>query len=221
MSRFTVERIEYPSEAQIDASVALFVLCMKDDLAAISLCGGDISLLGLQARAILQAGIFAGEYYAATDENGNILAFTMWMPPGQEMLSTPEQRALGFEEFIARLPQAGKEYFKNVYLAEFPGFVASCLGTTGKLDSWWLHMAMVVPEWRRQGIAKALIGFVRAKAAQKGETLALSTTASKNVPIYRALGFELKGERVMPSPWGDWPFSTNGSAESFHVMKYR
>ncbi|KAI0929819.1 hypothetical protein AcW1_008661 [Taiwanofungus camphoratus] len=79
------------------------------------------------------------------------------------------------------------------------------MGRTGKVDSWWLNMIQVHPDRQRQGIATALIGLVREKAKRKGETLALSTSNPSNVPIYKAIGFDLKGDRIMPSPWGDWP----------------
>jgi hypothetical protein len=58
-------------------------------MAALSLSGGEAALIPEMARAILKAGIFAaGEYYTATNDKGEIVGFTMWMPPGQEMFST-------------------------------------------------------------------------------------------------------------------------------------
>ncbi|KZT04282.1 uncharacterized protein LAESUDRAFT_658088 [Laetiporus sulphureus 93-53] len=205
MSSLTITRVEQPSPKLIDDSVNLFVALMKSDPAIESLCGGDVSLAGPMARAMLNAGVLAGEYYAALDENGELAGFTLWMPPGQEMFSTQEQRDLGLTDFMARLPPEGKEYYKDTYLAEFPGFVSSCIGPTGKVDSWWLHMAMVRQERQQQGIARSLIGLVRDKAKEKGETLACSTTTLTNASAVIALGFDLKGERNMPSPWGDWP----------------
>jgi len=58
------------------------------DNAAISLAGGDFSLIKLQAAAMLRAGALAGEFYTATNENGEIIGYTLWMPPGQEIFST-------------------------------------------------------------------------------------------------------------------------------------
>ena len=55
----------------------------------LSLVGGDGSLIPDMTRAILKAGIYAaGEYYIATNEDGEIVGYTMWMPPGQEIFST-------------------------------------------------------------------------------------------------------------------------------------
>lgn len=40
------------------------------------------------AAATIRAGALAGEYYTATNENGEIVGYTLWMPPGQELFST-------------------------------------------------------------------------------------------------------------------------------------
>ncbi|KDR85989.1 hypothetical protein GALMADRAFT_132605 [Galerina marginata CBS 339.88] len=210
MSAFTVQRVENPDEEQINISADLFCDLMKDNQGAISLSGGDKSLMKLQALAIIRAGAFAGEYYTATNSDGEVVGYALWMPPGKELFSTEEERKLGFTEFMARLPEEGKEYFRTTastsyYLAHFPGFVNGILGPTGKLDSWWLHMAMVRPDYQRKGITRALINVVRKKAAKSGDTLACSTTNDDNVPVYVALGFAHRGKKIMPSPWGDWP----------------
>ncbi|KAF8815709.1 hypothetical protein BYT27DRAFT_7192432 [Phlegmacium glaucopus] len=199
--KFTLQKVENASEAQINESVQLFYDLMHTDLAAISLSGGDLSLLKLQSAAMLRAGALAGEYYTAINENGEIVGYTLWMPPGQELFSTDEQRALGLTEFMERLSDEGKEYFKTQYLVHFVEFVNSHLGPTGKKDAWWLHMAMVRPDYQGQGVLRTLFELVHSKA---GDTLACTTTNAKNVPIYLALGFTHRGTKVMPSPWGDW-----------------
>jgi GNAT superfamily N-acetyltransferase len=214
---FTIQRVNNPTEEQIDISADLFYDLMKENQGAISLSGGDKSLMKLQALAILRAGALAGEYYTATNPDGELVAYTLWMPPGQELFSSEEQRKLGFTEFMTRLPEEGKEYFRTAYLAHFPGFVNGILGPAGKRDSWWLHMAMVRSDYQKKGITRALINAVRDKASKSGDTLACSTTNNDNVPVYTALGFTRRGEKIMPSPWGDWPvhlFSLNTSETS-------
>ncbi|KAF9055667.1 hypothetical protein BJ165DRAFT_1521662 [Panaeolus papilionaceus] len=205
MVNYTVQRVENPSEELISNAVDLFYSVMHQDKAALSLCGGDISLFKLQLTAMVKAIALDGEIYTATDEDGKLLGYTAWMPPGQEMFSTEQQRALGLNEFLSRISPAGMDYFKNTYLARFPAFVNQHLGPTGKIDSWWLHNAAVVPEHQRKGIARALVNLVKEKAKAKGEVLATSTTTDSNVPVYVGLGFHHHGTLPMPSPWGDWP----------------
>ena len=61
----------------------------NQDVAVLSLAGGEPALIPDMIRATLKAGIFAaGEYYTASNEKGEMVGFTMWMPPGQEMFST-------------------------------------------------------------------------------------------------------------------------------------
>lgn len=64
--------------------IAFFI----EDLGAVSLAGGDVSLMEFEALALLRAGVLAGEYYEATNDEGELIGYTMWMPPGREMFST-------------------------------------------------------------------------------------------------------------------------------------
>ncbi|KAF5323291.1 hypothetical protein D9619_013512 [Psilocybe cf. subviscida] len=152
MTPFLLKRVENPTEAQIDTCSTLFYDLMRTNQATIALVGGDAALLKLQAAATIPAGALAGEFYVAENHDGDIVAYTLWMPPGEEIFSSlyesPEQCALGLNNFMESLFEAAKEYFRTTYhdLAEFPAFVNSILGPTGKINSWWLNMAMVHPE---------------------------------------------------------------------------
>ncbi|KAA1473736.1 hypothetical protein DENSPDRAFT_840216 [Dentipellis sp. KUC8613] len=207
--KYTVQRVEEPSEELINECTTIFTELMKDDIAIISLCGGDPSLLPLMSGAMLRAGARFGEFYTATstepEAQGRVVGYTMWMPPGRDLFDSEEQRKMGLTEFMERMPEAGKEYYKSIYMVEWPKFVNKVLGPTGKTDSWWMHMAMVRPEYQKQGIATALMKPVRDKATRNKETLAWSTTSELNVRIYLSMDAELKGGRMMPSPWGRWP----------------
>lgn len=41
-----------------------------------------------QALALLRSGVLDGEYYEATDDEGELIGYTMWMPPGREPFPT-------------------------------------------------------------------------------------------------------------------------------------
>jgi len=91
--------------------------------------------MSFQALALLRAGVHSGQYYEATDEGGELIGYTLWMPPGQEMFSTyvynpmdltvvncslywisrirEGQRALGFNEFMSKLSSEAANYFKT------------------------------------------------------------------------------------------------------------
>ncbi|EPQ55378.1 hypothetical protein GLOTRDRAFT_129653 [Gloeophyllum trabeum ATCC 11539] len=157
------------------------------------------------ARAVLAAGTLHGEYYGATDSSGQILGFILAIPPGRDLFSTEVERELGFNEFMDKLSDAGKEYFKTTYTNKFHELVEESLGPKGNLKSFWIYMVMVRPEYQRKGIARALMGLLREKASSLGHPVALSTTNPNNVVVYQKMGFVLKGQAIMPSPWADWP----------------
>jgi len=205
VTSFHVQRVQNPTEERLENAAELFTDLMKTNLSAVSLAGGDISPMKFEALAFLRAGVHSGEYYEATDDEGGLIGYTVWMPPKQEMFSTEVQKKLGYYEFLSKLSDDAKNYFNTKYAAEFPEFVASLLGPTGKLDSWWLHMAMVRRDYQRRGVLRTLIGPVQAKAAEAGEFLATCTTNDENIRVYTGLGFEYKGSTMIPSPWGEWP----------------
>jgi len=173
------------------------------DLALVSLTGGDPNLRYPLACAMIRACALEGEFYIAREDD-ELVGFCLWMPPGKQIFSTHAQCELGLTDFIARLSEKGKEYYRTTYFAEFPKFITLCLGDP-KSKFWWLHTMMVHPAKQSQGVGRALMQPVREKAAQVSAPLALSTTTELNVPKYMALGLQLIGKRAMPSPWGKWP----------------
>ncbi|KAH9932603.1 uncharacterized protein B0H18DRAFT_986557 [Fomitopsis serialis] len=131
-----------------------------------------------------------------------------------QRVRSPEQRDQGLNDFMASLPEAVKQYYKDAYLQDFPGFVNECMGSPkGKTDAWWLNNFCVHPERQRQGIGRRLLEIVRQKVDShlsptcegEGQVVALSATRDVNAPVYKAYGFEQKGLKKMLSPWGDWP----------------
>ncbi|KZT70571.1 hypothetical protein DAEQUDRAFT_725087 [Daedalea quercina L-15889] len=209
MSRVKIERLPDPPDELIEASAALFALAMQYDGACISLVGGDMGLLPSMARAMIKAALLAaGEYYPAFDESGELLGYALWMPPGQELFATAEQREQGLNDFMDSLTEVVKQYYKDVYLKEFPDFVNMCMNSpTGKTDAWWLNNFCVHPARQKQGIGRRLIEVVMQKAKQEGHTVALAATRDQNVAVYESYGFKQKGRKMMPSPWGDWPLN--------------
>ncbi|KZT63062.1 hypothetical protein DAEQUDRAFT_681050 [Daedalea quercina L-15889] len=181
------------------------LVLMRTDLAVISICGGNRDLIGPMGCGMILATTLGGEIYAATVESGEIVGFAVWMPPGQDLLSIPEQWKLGWDDFWSKLSEEGKDWFTNMYSKEVTEFMNGIFGPTGKWDSWYLNLLMVHPKYQCQGIATKIVDMVHKKASPQGSMMAVSTSHPRNVPIYEALGFELWGNKIIPSPWGDWP----------------
>lgn len=48
-----------------------------------ALCGGDLTIFPLLARAMIHEGIIWGEFWTA-EEDGELVGFMTWTPPGVE-----------------------------------------------------------------------------------------------------------------------------------------
>jgi len=206
MISWSILRVKDVNDEVVDKAADLSFNLMKDELAGISLSGGDPSLIGPMARSIIRACALEGEFYTAIDmESGELVGYAVWMPTGHELFESDAQRKLGFDEFLKRLSDAGKVFFKDTYLKQFPDFVNRCLEPTGRRDAWWLHQIMVRKQNQRQGVATSLIDIVKEKAAKEHQRVALSVTTEANIPVYANQGFVIKGRLELSSPWGDYP----------------
>ncbi|KAF8489953.1 hypothetical protein BU17DRAFT_95476 [Hysterangium stoloniferum] len=222
-----IQRVENPTEELFTEVIELFYELMKDDIPILSLTGGDKLLIRPMTSAIIRACALEGEFYTATDPaTGVLTGYAVWMPPGHELFDSEAQRKLGLNDFMKRLSDAGQNFYTDIYLKKFPGFVDKCLESTGRRNSWWLHQIMVRTENQRQGIARTLIDFIKRKAAERHERVALSVTSENTVStmnpissdsnpysvfscvqavVYTSLEFTPKGRLELSSPWGDYP----------------
>ncbi|KAF9809179.1 hypothetical protein IEO21_07516 [Rhodonia placenta] len=185
------------------------------DPLAVALTGGDISLLPVLARAMIKPiALQIGDMYTATDENGKVVGFQMWVPPGRLLFNTyesissyckEEQRKLGFEDFLSQLSDEAKLYCPQTLGKDFPHAIDILAGMDQtELNTYWCNFNFVAEDWWQKGISKAMTGLAYRKAKANGWTMALATTHTRNVDIYKRLGFELKGLRDFTSPWNVW-----------------
>ncbi|MEE4024558.1 GNAT family N-acetyltransferase [Gordonia sp. PKS22-38] len=107
------------------------------------------------------------------------------------------RRAWGFVPPVLSDPSAAHDDDRT------PGlFVARCAGVTAGAGGYSLAAqvarmwgAAVLPEFRRQGVYRALIGARVRDARDRGATLALVHAEQTSSPILQALGFRKFGER--------------------------
>ncbi|OCH89144.1 hypothetical protein OBBRIDRAFT_778949 [Obba rivulosa] len=203
---FNVQLVENPSDEQIESAVEISCICMQNDIAFLCLAGGDKTLMAPMTRALLRAGREFGQLYTATDEQGKMVGFALYAPPGKTAYMTEEQRAMGFNDFWAQVSDVGKDYYRTHLKGEWAEFVNKTLRSPAAIrDTWWLSLLMVRPEHHRQGIGRALIQPVRDIVVKTGGCFAFNAADVQNVVKYQRMGFELLDERVFWSPWGDWP----------------
>lgn len=200
----TLREVEHPSDELIEAFVKLYLDLMKDTSPAMpSLCGGDLSLADLMAHGELRAGALAGEIFAAFNEKEEMVGYALTMPPGRQLYDSEEQRELGHNEFLEKLSEEGKEYYRTS-MAEFAEWSAKTTAPITVLNSYFVHLLMVREEYQGKGIGTGIINLIKDKAAKNGDPVGLATDVPNNVEVYRHMGFKVGGPKAMPSPWGDW-----------------
>ncbi|KAI0660204.1 hypothetical protein C8Q70DRAFT_914049 [Cubamyces menziesii] len=149
----------------------------------------------------------SGELYTARDEDGNLIGFTVWAPPGRTAFDTPEQLEMGFADFLSQIDEEGKEFQTHLFREVLPKFVDESLEMeNGEKKTYWCWYAMVRPDYQGKGIARALFSMVYEKAKATGATMALITNSRENIAKYGKLGFKELGEIDVKSPWGEWPY---------------
>ncbi|EPS97199.1 hypothetical protein FOMPIDRAFT_1128951 [Fomitopsis schrenkii] len=159
------------------------------DPLAIAFTGGDVRILPYLIRAMVGAIAFmCGDIYAAFNEQGVMVGFQGWVPPGQLLFSTSEEQRVLLRDFNSRLSEKAKDYFPR-----------AC-----ELNTYWCNFNFVAEEYQQQGISKAMTDLAYQKAKSNGWAMALATTHVRNIAIYNRLDFELMGYRNMQSPFIDW-----------------
>ncbi|PCH43237.1 acetylornithine deacetylase [Wolfiporia cocos MD-104 SS10] len=204
---FTVQLVGSPTESQVRQAARIFADLTPGDPLTIALTGGNTNLLQDLAESMIRPIAFQiGDMYTATDENGDMVGFTMWIPPGKQLLSTEDQMRLGYTDFMSKLPDEVKSYSATTLGHDFPKVIDGFTGIENtELNCYWCDFNFVKAEFQRKGVAKSMFQLASKKAQQNGYSMALATTNIRNVAIYERLGFEMKGFQEMPSPWGAWP----------------
>ncbi|KAI0331527.1 hypothetical protein GY45DRAFT_1322094 [Cubamyces sp. BRFM 1775] len=147
----------------------------------------------------------SGELYTARDEDGNLVGFTVWAPPGRTAFDTPEQLEMGFTEFLSQIDEEGKKFQTHLFQEILPAWLARDFGVEdAEREYYWCWFAMVREDQQNKGTCRALFDLTYEKARLTAATMALITDSRDNVAKYEKLGFTERGEQKVSSPYGDW-----------------
>ncbi|KAI0731591.1 hypothetical protein C8Q72DRAFT_906327 [Fomitopsis betulina] len=174
----TIKKIETPTEADVADATEIVCALMQD--------GGDITRLPLLVHAMISdIALRAGDMYGAFDEDGAMVGFQAWVPPGKVLFESDEGKAQ-FGLYINQLPTD-----------ESKAFVLH----TVELNSHWCQFNFIKEEYHGKGISKAIMKLPLEKPTGKSKindwTTALATTNPKNVPIYEHHGFVNEGHKLI------------------------
>lgn len=202
-------RLDHPTPAQLDAAVSIATRAYATDIAENVFTGGDAALADALWRSMINAGVHSGVLYVASTtvpeseiRPEEIHAIGLWFPPGQLLYSTPEQRALGFTDLLARLAPEYRTWFLNDFSATTRELKTRIFGPMMERDTWYANCIATDPAYQGRGLASAIIYRVLADAAATHSVVALGTQNEKNAAFYRNLGFSERGRLDASTPWG-------------------
>ncbi|KAH9926394.1 uncharacterized protein B0H18DRAFT_1118898 [Fomitopsis serialis] len=207
--QINILEVKEPTDAMIDQAVELTVLLeAKDQSCKVWTGGNPAELLPILMRSIIKATWLcegAGETYVATDENGTLVGYSQWIPPGRDLWDSEDQRQCGYYDFMERMSEEGNNYFKQSLGNEFPKYLDDSFGMPqSQYKTHFCNLAMVRPDYQNKGIMTAMFRMAYERAKQTGATLALSAGDKNNIVVYEHIGMKVVGHRTFQSPWGEW-----------------
>ncbi|KAH9943864.1 hypothetical protein B0H21DRAFT_823407 [Amylocystis lapponica] len=205
----TVRYVEKPTEALVEEAIQIFTKLMPDDLGMLAFSGGNPSLLPDVGVPYHAHRLISGEMYTATDENGVLVGFTLeknarWLlhvaepPADEDKAYFPSVSFCGFARPGLRINQPFSDS------KELSAFIDESTESRRRPEYWWCSAAMVSVDYQGKGWSRPCSSWSLRRQGNRA-LMALSNTNIHNVEIFERLGFELKGHRVMKSPWTDWP----------------
>ncbi|EPS97204.1 hypothetical protein FOMPIDRAFT_1128969 [Fomitopsis schrenkii] len=163
--------------------VLTYLVACTDPLCC-AFTGGDLSILTILNHAMISDIAFKiGDMYGAFDEDGTMVGFQAWVPPGKALFESRDKEQLG--PYIARLPTD-----------EIKAFVLHSV----ELNTHWCQFNFIKQEYHGKGISKAIMELPFEKSRVNGWTMALVTSDATNVPIYEHHGFVNEGHKLVHTP---------------------
>jgi len=199
------ERVQVPDAMFVEDAVEIFLSLTREDPVVVALTGADTSLLPDLCRAMISGLVLApgvGEAYAARNENGVLVGFLVFSLPGQLLFAAEGSRARGFSEYAARLSDGGREYFLKV-MPKLPPETNEEFQL--ELASYWCDLAFIRADYQHKGVGKALFKLSFDRAHELGaKEVGLTAMNPINLPIYKAIGFDLVKHELIKSPWSEY-----------------
>ncbi|GJE97652.1 GNAT family N-acetyltransferase [Phanerochaete sordida] len=187
----TIRRLEDPKAPVLDEVAVVVADALFDGTVGQVGCAGDKALFRKFQRALAAGTAHSGHLYAAFDDRtGAVVGSIAFFQPGKTIIGDDEQRAQGFNAFVATLPQELLPWWTELaprVLAELDKLV----GEGGKERSWSAHSFAVREDYRGRGVGKALLGTGEALAKADKMPVIFETEHLHNVHMYKHLGYNI------------------------------
>ncbi|CUA68942.1 hypothetical protein RSOLAG22IIIB_13864 [Rhizoctonia solani] len=159
------------------------------------------------SRAQLQAALTgAGRVFQAfININGldRLAGIAVWYESGRQFLDNDEQRTY-WVPFLNRLDSETRKWWREVMIHCYNQLTVEGLGEGTKKEILHLQVLGVHPDFHRRGVGTALVRHMLVQSDLQGIASCVETAKETNVLFYTSLGFEVKSEREIPSPHGDF-----------------
>ncbi|KZV75882.1 hypothetical protein PENSPDRAFT_623642 [Peniophora sp. CONT] len=193
MPQVRVRKIDACSKSDIDNIAQVFAIAFEGDPVALAMLGGDMSLLYALERATVACVAKAGEVWVASYGDLDFVSAATWLPPGRVLLDTPEQERI-FKDFTLTLPPGHQHWWMETFFPQYEAITEEVLGEGVKQSAWDLQTIGTLPEFRRRGLASALVQAVGEKAKANDELVVVETGLESNLKFYASQGWKIVNE---------------------------
>jgi len=165
----------------------------------------DPSLWRAYFLAQLNASIIGGHAYGIfidSPDPKNLAGVAAWFGPGEEFLSTEEQRAGGWNDVLGKFDPAITEWFMKTMLPQYHELTTTALGTGYKRNIQHLQTLAVKPSMQRSGLGTRLVRDMLNRTDADGMDTCLETSTDADLKFYATLGYVPKGETVFNAVGG-------------------
>ncbi|CAE6338252.1 unnamed protein product [Rhizoctonia solani] len=151
--------------------------------------------------ALTGAGRVLGAF-VNTDGHERLAGVSIWYEPGNQFLDDNEQLN-HWTSFTRKVDPKIRQWWDEVMLPCYNQLSREGLGDGAKKNLLHLQVIGTHPEFQQQGIGKAMVKHMLAQSDSRGIASCVETSKESNLLFYTGLGYEVKANRTIPSPYGD------------------
>src|SRR5688500_5938321 len=149
-----------------------------------------VSGVPLIMAMFLRLGLAHGEVWVTPPP---IRGVACWLPPAHPTITEEDRNAAGWQEVRNALGREAIDRFQAFF-----GDRDDAVGSLAPEPHWHLAWLGVEPGQQGRGIGSTLVRQMTTRADTDGLACWLFTFASRNVPIYERLGFDMTLETLLP-----------------------
>ncbi|KAF5318820.1 hypothetical protein D9619_010803 [Psilocybe cf. subviscida] len=193
----SVRRLINASDDEIEQCTSVLCDAFDGDPFTSILLGGDVSLQPQEIRANVCAALIGpGQVHILEigNEVSDIVGVAIWYPPGARAFASEEERAAGWDQFLAEIPLSLRSWWLDYFVPTISGLSGKALGPTYLLNSWHLHLFGVLKAHQGKKYGRILFEFAQRQAKTTKSPIVVETTTEVDVSLHHF-------SRNLQAPW--------------------